>query len=374
MPYPRPALSDLRAQVAADITAGLKTVDGLLRFSNLGILGTSLAGLSHQHYGFLAWIAKQATPYTASDEYLEAWAALKDVFRIPAQAARRQATWLGAPGTVLPQGASVTRSDGVEYTTTAPAVVSGAGTVAVEVVATVPGAAGNIEVGATMTLASAVTGIQSTGAVTALVAKGVDIEQDDALRTRMLAAYQAPARGGATPDYLLWALSVPGVTRAWVAPMGAGPGTVVIYTMLDVVNSASNGFPVGTDGLSPLDNRAIPATTASGDQLTVASTVFASQPVTPLVYSCAPVPAPVNFTITGLGSATPAVKAAIAQAIAQVMVDEGAPIEGSAVTLLSIESAIGAIAGAAGGVITSPVANIANVRGRLPTVGVITYG
>jgi len=72
MPYPRPALTDLRAQVSADISDGLKTVDGLLRFSNMGILGTSVAGLSHQHYGYIAWIAKQASPWTATDEYLDA--------------------------------------------------------------------------------------------------------------------------------------------------------------------------------------------------------------------------------------------------------------------------------------------------------------
>jgi len=374
MPYPRPALSDLRAQVAADITAGLKTVDGLLRFSNLGILGTSVAGLSHQHYGYLAWIAKQAVPYTATGEFLEAWAALKSVYREAATAAQLYATFLGTAGKSLAKGTQIARGDGIYYTTMAAATVNSAGSLSVALQASATGVDSNAEVGTLVTLASAVTGIQSSGAVTQVVELGTAVETDDSLRTRMLAAYQAQARGGAVDDYKLWALNATGVTRAWVKPMGAGPGSVVVYVMFDTVNAANNGFGTGQNGLSSLDNRATEATTATGDLLAVANTVFVSQPVTPLVYHCTPMPAPVDFTITGLGTATDATRTAIAQAIAQVMIDQGAPIEGSNVDLSAIESAIGAISGTSGYVITAPAGNIANQRGYLPTVGVITYG
>lgn len=374
MPYPRPALSDLRAQVASDLTSGLKTVDGLLRFSNLGILGTSVAGLSHQHYGYLAWIAKQATPYTATGEILEAWAALKSVYREAATFAELQATFLGAVGSVIPQGTQVARSDGVYYVTTADATVGSAGSLVVNILASDSGTGSNADIGSLVTLASVVTGVQSSGAVTALVGLGTEVETDDSLRTRMLAAYQAKARGGAQDDYTLWALNCTGVTRAWVKPLGAGPGTVVVYVMFDAVNASNNGFPVGRDGLSALDNRATAASVAVGNQLAVANELFASQPVTPLVFICAPAPAPVDFTITGLATATTGTRQAIAQAIAQVMIDQGEPIEGSSVVLSSIESAIAAISGTSGFVITSPAGNIANQRGYLPTLGVVTYG
>lgn len=374
MPYPRPALSDLRAQVASDLTSGLKTVDGLLRFSNLGILGTSVAGLSHQHYGFLAWIAKQATPYTATDEFLEAWAALKSVFREAATFAQLQATFMGAAGSVLPQGSQIARGDGVYYITTADATVGSTGTLTVNILASDAGSGSNAAIGTLVTLASVAPGIQSSGAVTGLVEVGTEIETDDSLRTRMLAAYQAKARGGAQDDYTLWALNCTGVTRAWVKPLGAGPGTVVVYVMFDGVNAANNGFPVGHDGLSALDNRATAASVASGNQLAVANAMFASQPVTPLVYLCAPSPAAVNFTITGLATSSAATRQAIAQAISQVMIDQGAPIEGSSVSLSAIESAIAAISGTAGFVISSPAINIGNQRGYLPTLGTVTYG
>ncbi|MBC8984101.1 baseplate J/gp47 family protein [Pseudomonas lurida] len=374
MPYPRPALSDLRAQVASDLTSGLKTVDGLLRFSNLGILGTSVAGLSHQHYGYLAWIAKQATPYTATGEILEAWAALKSVYREAATFAELQATFMGAVGSVIPQGTQVARSDGVYYVTTADATVGSAGTLVVNILASDSGTGSNADIGTLVTLASVATGIQSSGAVTALVGLGTEVETDDSLRTRMLAAYQAKARGGAQDDYTLWALNCTGVTRAWVKPLGAGPGTVVVYVMFDAVNASNNGFPVGRDGLSALDNRATAASVAIGNQLAVANELFASQPVTPLVFICAPAPAPVDFTITGLATSTTGTRQAIAQAIAQVMIDQGEPVEGSSVDLSAIESAIAAISGTSGFVITSPAGNIANQRGYLPTLGVVTYG
>lgn len=374
MPYPRPALSDLRTQVASDLTSGLKTVDGLLRFSNLGILGTSVAGLSHQHYGYLAWIAKQATPYTATGEILEAWAALKKVYREAATFAQLQATFMGAVNAPLPRGAQVARSDGVYYVTTADAAVGSNGMLVVNIMASDSGTGSNAAIGTLVTLASVAPGIQSSGAVTALVELGTEVETDDSLRNRMLAAYQAKARGGAQDDYTLWALNCTGVTRAWVKPMGAGPGTVVVYVMFDAVNAGNNGFPVGRDGLSALDNRATAASVAVGNQLAVANELFASQPVTALVFICAPAPAPVNFTITGLATASTGTRQAIAQAIAQVMIDQGEPVEGSSVDLSAVESAIAAISGTSGFVITSPAGNIPNRRGYLPTLGVVTYG
>lgn len=373
MPYPRPALSALRAQVAADITSGLKTVDGLLRFSNLGILGTSLAGLSHQHYGYLAWIAKQSNPFTATEEILEAWAALKNVFRKAPGYTHLQGVWLGSAGAPLPEGTEVARGDGVYYRTAAAAVADANGVLSVELVAVEPGAGGNAEDGTQVTLTSAAPGIQSTGAVTDTLSLGTPLESDDSLRTRMLVAYQAPARGGANGDYTTWALAVDSVTRAWVVPMGFGAGTVVVYVMMDLVNSDHNGFPVGGNGISALDNRATAGNTATVDLLEVANAVFAKQPVTPMVYWCSPIPAPVDFTISGLKDAAPTVKAAVSNAIAQVMIDHGAPEDGGHVDIDAINSAIGIVPGSAGFIITSPAENIPNVRGYLPTVGVITY-
>jgi uncharacterized phage protein gp47/JayE len=386
MPFQRPTLSDLRSQVAADISSGVPGADGLLRFSNLGVLGTVLAGLAQLHYGYLDWIALQATPYTATDEYLEAWAALKGIIRNPATAATGTATFTGTNGAVLSSGALLARGDGYVYQTTATGTIA-SGTVTVPVKAILPiidpvdnptggGALGNAPSGTVLTLQSTVAGIQSAGVVAAAMTGGADVETDDSLRTRMLQEYQNPPQGGDLEDYIGWALDVPGVTRAWCAPNGFGVGTVVVYVMLDQAEAGNNGFPVGSNGVSQHDQGpgGTPrGTIATGDQLTVADSIVNKQPVTALVYVCAPTAHTINFTISGIATAPVSVRNAISDAIAQVMLEQGSPIAGTSVDLSAIESAIAAISGTAGFVITSPSANIANVTGELPVLGTVTY-
>lgn len=374
MPYSRPTLSDLRGQVAADVSAGLPTVDGLLRFSNMNVLGSALAGLAHLNYGYLDWIAKQAVPYTATGEFLEAWAALKKVYRKPATAAGGQVTFQGVPGTVLNAGVEVVRGDAVTFSVTTTATVAGAGTVVVSIVADAPGADGNTDAGSLMTLGSSITGISSSGAVTVAITGGADQEDDESLFQRMLVAYQNTPDGGSATDYPEWALAVPGVTRAWCRPRGFGAGTVVVYVMFDDANVSHGGFPQGVNGISSSDNRATVGNTATGDQLVVANSIFIEQPVTAMVYVCAPLLSAVNFTISGLSGSSAATRSAIAGAIQEVFREHGAPLsDGSMVPLSAIESAIGAISGTEGFVITSPTSNVVNAAGYLPVLGTVSY-
>ncbi len=374
MPFSRPTLSDLRSRVAADITSGLPTADGLLRFSNLTILGKALAGLDHLNYGYLDWIAKQGVPYTASGEFMQAWAALKNVYQKDASQASGVVTLPAGAGAIINAGTQIVRGDSATFTTQRTVTAGGGGSVAVTVTADLAGEAGNTPVGSLMTLGSSIPGVQSSGAVTTVITGGADQELEDSLFARMLAAYQSTPNGGSDNDYVSWALAVPGVTRAWCSPNSFGTGTVVVYVMFDEANSANQGFPQGTNGISANDNRVTSGNLAAGDQLTVANSIFVEQPVTAMVYVCSPIAAPVNFTITGLTSATTATRAAIAAAVAEVLMEQGAPLaDGSFVALSDIDSAIAAIAGTKGFVITAPVANIPNTLGHLPTLGVITY-
>lgn len=375
MPFTRPTLTDLRANVAADITSGLPTADGLLRFSNLQITGKAVAGLAHLNYGYLDWIAKQGVPYTASGEYLEAWAAMKKVYRKTATAALGEVTFRGTAGVMVNSGTQIVRSDSVTFTVLETATVTPGGTVVVRVQADTTGEASNTPVGSLMTLGAAIDGVQSSGAVSAAITGGADQENDESLFNRMLDAYQNTPNGGSRTDYPTWAKEVPGVTRAWCAPNGFGTGTVVVYIMLDDANAAQGGFPQGADGISAKDNRVTSGNLAAGNQLIVANSIFDQQPVAAMVYVCSSIAAPVNFTITGLSAASMATRAAITTAIAQVFFEQGTPLaDGSFIGLSDIDSAIAAIAATKGFVITTPIANITNVLGHLPTLGTITYG
>jgi uncharacterized phage protein gp47/JayE len=376
MPFLRPTLSQLRAQVASDITSSVAGADGLLRFSNLNVLGTAQAGLTLLHYLYLDYIALQSNPYTATDEWLEAWAALKQVYRKPATPASGSATFPGTAGT-LSAGAEVVRGDGATFTAQTSSTIAG-GSVTVTVQADLAGAAGNTDMGVALTLGSSIAGIQSGGTASTALTGGADQEKDDSLRSRMLEAYQNPVQGGSQSDYVTWALEVPGVTRAWCRPNGFGTGTVVVYTMFDQANAIHGGFPQGSDGVSEFDqgaNGQPRGIVATGDQLTVADALIDEQPVTPLVYSCAPVPNAINFTITGLSGSSSATRAAIAAAIAEVFLEQGDPTTKTnpVVDMSSINAGISAIAGTAGFIVSAPVGNIPNVIGKLPTLGAINF-
>lgn len=373
MPFARPQLVDLRTQVAQDISAGLPGSDPLLRFSNLNILGLVQAGLAHLHYGYLDWIAQQSNPFTASGEFLEAWGALKGVYRLPAAQSSGMVAFTGTNGSTIPAGTPLVRGDGQGYTTTASGTIAG-GTVTVPALANVDtagqaGAIGNAPIGSVLSLGQAIAGVNSGGVVTSPFTGGADLEVDTALRTRMLSAYQAPAHGGAKADYVNWSLAVPGVTRVWVVPHGYGAGTVVVYPMFDTAQASHGGTPQGANGCATGETRAAVAT---GDQLAVANYIFPLQPVTALVYVVAAIPLVLNFTISGIVGAAAATKVLIAMAITSVLVSQGTA-EGSTVALSAIEGAIAAIPGTSGFVITAPAANIVAPTGSLPTLGVVTY-
>ncbi len=372
MPFARPTLTDLIAQVAQDIASSLPGADALLRFSNLGILGKAVANLAYLHYGFLDWIALQANPFTATGEFLEAWAALKNVSREPASSASGAVSFSGVNGTALPSDTPLVRGDGATFTTTASGTVVG-GSVIVPATADpdptgLTGAFGNTPVASQMSLGQAIAGIQSTGSVTTAFTGGTDLETDDSLRSRMLAAFQNAPQGGAQSDYIGWAKNVAGVTRAWCTPNGFGVGTVVVYIMLDVTEAAHNGFPQGTNGVATAEPRSTPAT---GDQLAVANYIFSIEPVTALVYIVSPTQNMVNFTISGIAGASSTVKTAISAAITSAFLRLGSP--GGTIDLSDLESEIAAINGTEGFVIAVPAGNIANGPGALPVLGTVTY-
>lgn len=368
MPFPRPLLSQLIQQVYADIRSNLPGADPLLRFSNLNILAKAVAALANGHYGYQDWIAKQSNPFTATEENLEAWAALKGIVRLPAAVATGVVTFTGTPATLIPAGTRLVRGDSVEYTTDADATLGGGGTITANVTAAEAAALGNALVATILTLGTAIIGVNPAATVTTALTGGADAESDDSLRTRMLQAYAAPPQGGSETDYVQWARQVPGVTRAWCEPNGMGSGTVIVRFMMDVTQAANDGFPQGTDGVATDEPR---ATAATGDQLTVANYIFDLQPVTALVYAVAPIDNPIAFTLTGTGAWSAELKAEVENAIEAALIQQGVP--GETVLLSYIEAAIAAVAGTAGYVITVPAANVAQTAGQLATRGAMTY-
>jgi uncharacterized phage protein gp47/JayE len=380
MPFSRPLLTDLQSQALADVAA-LGTGD-LLRRSISLVLPYAQAGLAHGHYGFLDYISLQAVPATATGEFMYQWGYLKGITPKAATPASGAVTFTGAAGVSIPSGTQVSAAGGVTYSTTASGTVSGT-TVTVLVTADIAGSAGNLGAGSAISLSTSISGINAAGIVATAITSGADVETDSAYRLRMLARYASPPQGGSSADYIGWATEVAGVTRAWVAPNGAGAGTVVVYTMWDDVEAAHGGFPQGSDGVATGETR---DTAATGDQLVVANYIFAPfrRPTTALVFSVAPSAYPINFTIADLDTSTADVRAAISVALTAVFRRSASP--GGTTYPLAVsgavngkmypsefQAAIAAVSGVNRFTLTAPAISIIAPAGSIPALGTITY-
>lgn len=370
MPYQKPTITELNNYVAQDIQDAFPEVGAPLRFSNLGIMAKAQASLAYLQYGYLDWIAKQSNPYTCTDEFLEAWAALKGIYRRVANQATGTVLFNGVGGTDVANGTILTRSDGKFYTVTADATVSGGGTVTLSAQADAEpegllGAFGNCSIGTQFSLNNSIVGLSSSGLADAAFTGGTDLEDDESLRARMLEAYQNPPQGGSASDYILWSKELPTVTRAWVSRNGFGAGTVVVFFMMDEAQAINDGFPQGDDGVATDEWRGV---TATGDQLTLADYLWPLQPVTALVYAAAPLPNEIDFTISGIGVSD---EPKVLVAIADVFFRKGAP--GGNISIAEIWAAIDAIPSVSNFVIVSPTSDISNASNAIPTVGTVTF-
>jgi uncharacterized phage protein gp47/JayE len=370
MPFARPSLTALRNLAVQDITtSGVPGLTGLLRNAVLRVLAWCMAGLAYSVYGYADWISRMGVPFTAEDEFLYAWAALVGIYpkaATPASGSAQFTATIQTPPLVLPSGTALTRQDGTPYVSTADATVDPTGNLVVPMTATVAGAFTNCDPGTLISIAQPVTGINSGGVTVGPTTGGADDEIQDATRTRMLVRYAEPPQGGATSDYVEWALEVPACTRAWCVGNGMGVGSVVVYVMFD--GNDTNGFPQGSDGVSQYETRVSDA--ATGDQGIVADYIYPLQPVTALVYVCAPAPNPIDVTLIGLEPNTVDMQQAILAALTDMLLVVGSP--GGMVYPSQLYDAILSTPGIVEFTMTVPSLPVQCPAGTLPTMGNLT--
>lgn len=348
MAFQRPALPEIIDRTFSDLTSRLTLKGAILRRSVVGVLARIIAGASHMLHGHLDHIAKEAIPDTAVDN-LSRWAAIWGVTQKPAEFASGPYTFAGVVnGSVVPAGATLKRSDGVEYVTLADATIA-AGVATVTIQSLDAGALGNADAGTSLSLVYPVAGVNGDGTVAAGgLVNGSDIESDDSLRARLLARIQQPPHGGNAADYKQWALEVPGVTRAWVYPLYLGVGSVGVTFVRDADASI---IPDGAEVAA------------------VQEYIDARRPVTATVTVFAPVADAVNFTIQGVFNA--ATKAAITAELADFIEREAEP--GGTLYLSRINEAISIAEGESDHELVAPAANVVRAAGHISTMGVVTW-
>lgn len=350
MPIQRPTLPDLKTRTASDMQSRLG-LGPLLPRSTLKVISEVVAGSAHQLYGYIAWAINQLFPDSAEAEYLNRWATIYGVQRNAATFAMGNVTFSGTAGSVIPSGTVLQRGDGLQYTTTAEVTLVGspaAGTVGV--ISLLAGLNNNTATGQNLSMVSPISGV--SGVVTVAsggLAGGADTESDANLRSRLMLRLSTPPQGGARNDYLQWALSVAGVTRAWVYPLNQGAGTV--------------GVTFVTDGeASPIP---------SAQKVTeVQNYINARRPVTANVTVFAPTPQPLNLAIT-ISPNTQAVKDAVVAELKDLFSRTSVP--GGTIYKSKLDEAISIAPGEFNHVLTAPTADVVAPAGTLITLGTITW-
>ncbi|MBX4661139.1 MULTISPECIES: baseplate J/gp47 family protein [Klebsiella/Raoultella group] len=381
MPFKRKTLSELREENRQFMQAELKNVGALLRFGNLKVLADMDAGMAHLHYAYLDYIALQTNPFTATDEWLAGWMALKQTYRKAATASQSSSVEAtGASGARLPAGTVLNRSDGYQYVTDAELIIGAGKKGTTTITAILPdltddstggGSNGNADAGTILTLDANVSGVDNSLTLVDPATGGADIEGVEDFRQRGLLAYQNPPQGGSDADYKKWALAVSGVTRAWIKRRGMGVGSVVIYIMCDGNDTTNNGFPTGTDGVSSLEDWGV--IKATGDQGRVADYIYPLQADTAIIYVCSPIKKIVDLTISGIPDASSETIQAITDAINLLFFDNGNPDGSGKIYLSDVNGVLSQVEGSTGYVLESPTQNIVLDTGELPLLGEVNF-
>lgn len=350
MAYTRPSLSTIISRVLGDIS-GRTEGSAFLEFAPERILGFVQAGIAHGVYGMLEWMTKQLLPTSCEIEGLLRWGVMLDLPRNPATQAVRQATFTGVNGTPLSAGTALRSIDNAFWTVTVGGTVAG-GSVVITAKADVAGKAGNLASTVPISLVSPIAGINTDGTITDTVTDGVDIEDVEEYRVRILAALRVPPSGGGPGDYVSWAKEVSGVTRAWEFGNRMGYGTVSLAFVRD------------NDGGSIIPD--------AGEVAAVFDYVDAKKPLDMRqLYVEAPIEQQVDMTIAVLPN-TVAVQTAVTKSLQELFKRE-AQLEGT-IALSNIDEAISSAEGETSHVINSIGSLVTGVGSwKLLTLGTITW-
>lgn len=261
MAFSRPSIATLLARIQGDIASRTEG-SPYIQNSMERVLAHVQAGQAHGLHGHFDWLQEQLLPTNCELSQLLKWSTLLSIPRKGATYASGAATFTGTNTTVLPEGTSLQGPDGTLFETTEEGTVSG-GSVTVDVQSVEAGLDANLDAGASISLVTPIAGIDTQGVVATDISGGLDIEDVEDYRARVLNGFRNAPKGGGPGDYVTWALSQDGVTRAWERANRLGYGTVSVGFVRDndisIIPSAGEVEDVQEyiDSVRPLDMRAV---------------------------------------------------------------------------------------------------------------------
>jgi len=227
-------------QEALLVAAAINTPDALsgadldMARSNVRALAFVQAVGIHGVYRYLRdFIARQAIPGQAKGRFLDAWLNSYKMPRKTPAFATGAATGTGSAGMTLVAGTLVQSDTGVVAKVAQDATVASNGTLEVTLLAMQSGTASNVSGPATFTLISSYPGVNAELTATQGLSGGTEQETDAYAIYRLRQRLGAEPRGGCPQDYARWAMTLPGITRAWGLRNPAGPTSAGVVIMAD---------------------------------------------------------------------------------------------------------------------------------------------
>ena len=352
MPFKRPTITELNDRIKGDIEASIEQNTPILKKAVLWVLAKVFAGAVHLLFGFLDFLSRQIMPDTAESEYLERWADIWGVTRKPSTFAEYDIQIDGTESAVLTAGSIFSSVNEIEYETLSEVTIT-EGVATVHIRATTSGSVGNLETDDNVELVNPVAGINSIATVLSTnQLSGVDEEDDEDLRIRLLERIQNSPQGGSVNDYIRWAKEVAGVTRVWVYSNWMGPGTVgVTFVTDDDPDSIIPGTALVTEVQEYIDD-------PDRKPINADVTVFA------------PTEKTLNFTIT-IDPDTTEIRDAVQEELTDLIFREATP--GNILRLSKIREAVSGASGEEDNDITFPAGDVTIANNEIGVLGTITW-
>ncbi|MCW9698210.1 MULTISPECIES: baseplate J/gp47 family protein [Pasteurellaceae] len=354
MAYSSPTLSTLIKQGEQQFQYRFPT---LKRNNVITVINRICAALSAGEHMHLDWLARQIIPTTAEEDYLIEYCLYKGIVRKQATTASGYITVTASFETTIPVGTVFEDSaSGLTFITTTDTVVS-AGTTDIGVQCETEGADGNLTVGTSVSLTSAILGVQSTATIKSMTG-GADIESLSRLLARLIYRVQNPPANGAPHDYVRWATEVSGVTRAWCFERYLGGGSVGVAFACD-----------DRDDILPTAEDIARVKSYITGHKNEATGQYEGMPANVELYVFAPQFQTVNFSIR-LSPDTATLRQAVKKSLQAYLSNAGV---GALLYLSQIRATVSNTAGEVDNSVVFPTADVQLLSDNIPTLGEITW-
>lgn len=232
-----PTIADIRDQIITSIEAKIGQTTPVAPKAFFRVLATALAGVISLFYRVARWGYDQIFPQTADDESLVKIGQNYGVIRKSPVSAVLTATATGDNGVSINSGTLWTYGNFV-FSQVSTVTISG-GTAMISVTALTAGSSSNVSTSEKISLVTPIAGVARDATVTGTATQGEDIEDIEDFRVRVITRLSTRPQGGAVPDYVLWALEVPGIVKAFAFRTTPSPtsATVSVYTLQSLTSN-----------------------------------------------------------------------------------------------------------------------------------------